>query len=52
MVIDSHALLWWLELSAELSARARELLDEAELSRSVFYVLGITFWALVAWESI
>jgi len=46
MVIDSHALLWWLERSNELSDRARELLDEAESSRSVFYVSGITFWEL------
>jgi len=31
MVIDSHALLWWLERSNELSNRPRELLDEAEI---------------------
>ncbi|WP_269522342.1 type II toxin-antitoxin system VapC family toxin [Coraliomargarita parva] len=46
MVIDSHALLWWLEGRPELSERAKGLLDTAEQQSGVYYLNAVTFWEL------
>ena len=46
MVIDSHALLWWLERRPELSAKAEGLLNSANAERGQFYVASISFWEL------
>lgn len=46
MVIDSHALLWWLDGGERLSAKASELLGGVGQGQTVFFVSAITFWEL------
>jgi PIN domain nuclease of toxin-antitoxin system len=46
MVIDSHALLWWLEGDARLSQPARQILDNEEAAPDSLVVSAVTFWEL------
>lgn len=46
MIVDSHALLWWLEGSPSLSKRAAEAFENAESKRSRLIVNPVTFWEL------
>jgi PIN domain nuclease of toxin-antitoxin system len=46
MVIDSHALLWWLEGSGKLSPRAGEILSGLERGEGDFVVSAVTFWEI------
>mgnify|MGYP001788684428 CR=1 FL=1 len=51
MVIDSHALMWWLEGSEELSEIARDILDEAEERAERHRVCAVTFWEM-RWKEV
>ena len=51
MVIDSHALMWWLEGSEELSEIARDILDEAEERAERHRVCAVTFWEM-RWQEV
>lgn len=44
MVIDSHALLWWLEGGSLLSRPAREVMREIGKSTRPFVVSAVTLW--------
>jgi PIN domain nuclease of toxin-antitoxin system len=46
MVIDSHALLWWLEGDERLSEPARRVLDNEAAAPGSLVVSAVTFWEL------
>lgn len=46
MVIDSHALLWWLEGDERLSESARRVLDNEAAAPGSLVVSAVTFWEL------
>ncbi len=46
MIVDSHALLWWLEGSPKLSTRAASVFADAETSGNRLIVNPVTFWEL------
>jgi PIN domain nuclease of toxin-antitoxin system len=46
MIVDSHALLWWLEGSPKLSERAAGVFAGAETKGIRLVVNPITFWEL------
>lgn len=46
MVIDSHALLWWLEGDRRLPPVVRERLDRAGDGEEAYCVASVTFWEL------
>lgn len=46
MIIDSHALLWWLEGSPKLSKRAAAAFAEAGRTGTRLIVKPVTFWEL------
>lgn len=46
MIVDSHALLWWLEGSPKLSERAAGVFADAETRGIRLIVNPVTFWEL------
>lgn len=44
MVIDSHALYWWLDGNPRLSARARQAIEAAANGKSPMMISAVTFW--------
>jgi len=46
MVIDTHAMLWWLEGDSRLSATAVQIFEEAEARRERLYFSPVSFWEL------
>lgn len=46
MIIDSHALYWWLEDESRLSPKVAEIMEEALADRRVIYVNPVTFCEL------
>jgi len=46
MVIDSHALRWWLEEDPRLSGRANTLISKAESNQKILYVSAVSFWEI------
>ena len=46
MIVDSHALLWWLEESPSLSKKAAEAFEHAESKKSRLILNPVTFWEL------
>lgn len=46
MVIDSHALVWWLEDRSRLSPIAKQHFSSAPLSGSPLFVSAVTLWEM------
>jgi len=44
MVIDSHALLWWLDGDSRLSPRAKQILENESAEPGSLVVSAVTFW--------
>jgi len=49
LLLDTHALLWWLEDSSELSAAARAEISEP---RNLVYVSAVSLWEIVIKRSL
>ena len=45
-VVDTHALCWWIEEPARLSARAEKMLTAAECGAVPAVVCAVSFWEL------